>query len=743
MREPAPAPLRGSCEGFAVSRLTSLCYAAFCLLILAFSCPSVFADTKPEKHVLVLSSFSVREAFVQLEPLKTTVRARLHGPVNFDVEYLDSQRFGIAGYRSAVAETLRRSYSEKRFDVVVVSSYPALRFAIDFRDRLFPGVPIIFMAVAPSRLPDGVPWPGVTGVTTNVDVIGSLNLALHLHPDTQNVAMIASTAELDVYWLGVLRVEMRQRHSKLTLIEIPPGSPDLLLGRVSSLPPHTVIFFHLLPQASAQPSVGPYDILAAVAQRFPTYCFHPYCMGHGALGGSFTDQTVSGVKAGDIVARVLSGESPESIPVDRNSVTHPTVDWRELRHWNISESVLPPGTVVLYREPSVWERYEKYLVAGVILIFLQALLIVALLWQRSNKRNAEAVLRESEKRFRVMANTTPSLVWMSDKDGNIIYVNDSRLEFTGHDPKTGLEDTWTAFVYLDDLPSVLAQNAKALEKRERFSKEYRLRRRDGVYRWMLDVAAPRINGDGKFAGFIGSASDITDQKMAQEALEKLGGRLIEAQEQERTRIARELHDDICQRLSLLSLELQQTYQFSNEKDSGMKERMFEIQQRCSEVAGDVQALSHQLHSSKLDYLGLVAALRSFCREYSQQHKVNLEFEDENIPNPLPRDISLCLFRVAQEALSNAVKYSRARRVCVTLRGMANQIQLEISDAGVGFDLEEAKQRTGLGLLSMQERVHMVNGAFSIQSKHNYGTRIVATVPLPVEADMLATSAGVA
>jgi PAS domain S-box-containing protein len=722
-----------------VVRWLACWFLASCIVI---GCSSrfAFADSTPEKNVLVLSSFSVKDAFVQLEPLKATVRSRLHGPVNFYVEYLESQRFGISGYQNALAETLRRSYGGQRFDLVVVSAYPALRFAVDYRDQIFPGAPIIFMGVAVSRLHDGIPWPGVTGVMTNVDVPGSLDLALHLHPDTQNVAVIAGGAELDRYWLGVLRDGMRQRGDKLKMIEMPTVSTKLLLEQVSGLPSHTIVFFHLIPQQSSQTEIGTYDVLAAIAQRFPTYCFHPYCLGHGAVGGSYTDQTVSGVKGGEMAARVLSGERPENIPIDQNLVTHPEVDWRQLRRWNISESKLPPGTVVLYREPTAWERYEKYVVAGIVLIVVQALLILGLLWQRARKRKTEALLREGEKRFRVMADTTPSLVWMCDKNGAVTFLNERCIDFTGRDPEAAFDDIWTTYTHPDDVQNVLTANAQALEREERFAKEYRLRRRDGVYRWMLDVAAPRIDGEGKFAGFIGSATDVTDQKMAQEALEKVGGKLIEAQEKERSRIARELHDDICQRLSLISLELQQTHQGSNGTDARTKARILDIQEQCSQVAGDVQALSHQLHSSKLDYLGLAAALRSFCREFSQQQTANIEFKDEDVPNPLPRDVSLCLFRVAQEALSNAVKYSGVRRISVELRGTADRIQLEVSDAGAGFDVEQAKQRAGLGLVSMQERMHLVGGDFSIESKRNWGTRIVATVPLRAEVDALSASA---
>ena len=187
--------------------------------------------------------------------------------------------------------------------------------------------------------------------------------------------------------------------------------------------------------------------LLSIAQRFPTYCIHPYCLDHGAVGGSYTDQTISGVKAGEIAARVLSGERPENIPIDQNSVTHPQVDWRQLRRWNISESALPPGTIVLYRQPTVWEKYEKYVVAGVVLIIVQALLIVGLLWQRARKRKTEAVLRESEKRFRVMANTTPSLVWMCDKNGTVTFVNEGASSSQAASPEAGFDDT------LDDLRS--------------------------------------------------------------------------------------------------------------------------------------------------------------------------------------------------------------------------------------------------------------------------------------------------
>ena len=706
---------------------------AICTLAMVVSVPLCWAaDSPAAKNVLVFYSFAVRDTFDQLEPLKASVRSHVSAPVNFQVEYLESERFNTPGYRESLSENFRRSFAGSALDLVVVASYPALRFAVDYRDRIFPGVPIVFISVARSRLQGQLPWPGVTGITTSVDVSGSLALAFRLHPDTENAVVITGESEFEQYWLKAVGQELRLRQPRLNVIDLVGLPTDQLVKQVAALPPHTVVFFQLIPLDSSQPMIGPYDMLTAIAQRFPTYCVHNYCLDHGAVGGSYPDSNEQGVKGGEIAARVLSGEKPETIPVMQGSSARAHVDWRQLRRWNIPESSLPPGTVVWYRQPTVWERYERYILAGVALIILQSLLIVGLLWQRARKRRIEANLRESEKRFRVMADTTPSLVWMCDKNGAVTFVNQRRIEFTGRSPEAGFDDLWTTYIHPDDVRNVLTANEQALERKERFAKEYRLRRRDGTYRWMLDIAAPRFDGEGEFAGFIGSAADVTDQKMAQEALEKVGGKLIEAQEQERSRIARELHDDICQRLSLISLELQQAQEGSNGTDARTKARILDIQEQCSKVAGDVQAMSHQLHSSKLDYLGLAAALRSFCREFSQQQTVNIEFKDEDVPNPLPRDVSLCLFRVAQEALSNAVKYSGVRRVSVELRGTTDQIQLEVSDAGAGFDVEQAKQSAGLGLVSMQERVHLAGGDFSIESKRNWGTRIVATVPLRAE-----------
>jgi signal transduction histidine kinase len=205
--------------------------------------------------------------------------------------------------------------------------------------------------------------------------------------------------------------------------------------------------------------------------------------------------------------------------------------------------------------------------------------------------------------------------------------------------------------------------------------------------------------------------------------------LIEAQEGERTRIAMELHDDVGQRLSLLAVHLDGLKQSRPTSAAELGLQIEEVRKQIEDLVNDVQALSHQLHSPKLDYLGLAAAAASFCRELSDRHGMEIEFHSENISKELPKEISLCLFRVLQEALQNAIKHSGSRQFHASLTGGANEIELTVHDSGVGFEPEEAIKGCGLGLTSMKERLRAVDGELSINSQLQRGTTIHARVPL--------------
>ncbi len=259
--------------------------------------------------------------------------------------------------------------------------------------------------------------------------------------------------------------------------------------------------------------------------------------------------------------------------------------------------------------------------------------------------------------------------------------------------------------------------------------QYRLRRHDGQYRWILDVAVPRFNLDDSFAGYIGSCIDITDQKVAGEVLFNVGRKLIEAQEEERRRIARELHDDINQRMALLANGLQEVGQaISSNEDATQKKELRDLWQLTNEIATDIEHMSRQLHPSKLHYLGLAAAVRDLCHEAARQLKIEIECVVRDLPEDLDEGTSLSLFRTLQESLRNVGKHSHAHQVKVELTRRLGMILLSVTDDGAGFDTDDVENNRGLGLVSMRERLRSVGGEFSISSGPSQGTRVEGYVP---------------
>jgi PAS domain S-box-containing protein len=252
---------------------------------------------------------------------------------------------------------------------------------------------------------------------------------------------------------------------------------------------------------------------------------------------------------------------------------------------------------------------------------------------------------------------------------------------------------------------------------------------DGSRKWITARGEARRDDHDRIVGLRGTVQDVTSRKLAEEALSSVSRRLIEAQESERTRIARDLHDDIGQRLALLSVELAQLRELAAHSPVAIHHGIDAALSRTAEIAADVHALSHELHSSRLQLLGVVAAIGGFCTEIADQLKVTIDFTHEGVPDNVPPDIALCLFRVLQEALRNAGRHSDVRSFTVNLRGTPDAIGLTVRDAGRGFDPQSASQRGGLGLTSMRERLKLVGGELVIESEPAKGTTIIAHVPV--------------
>ena len=333
-------------------------------------------------------------------------------------------------------------------------------------------------------------------------------------------------------------------------------------------------------------------------------------MDHGIVGGSLKDQAQQARVVGELAIRILRGEPADSIPLIRPDLNVMQVDWRQLQRWGLSETRLPRGAVVAFREPSIWNRYGIYIGGALTLLVAETVLIAALLFQRRHRRHAEAQVLTGQEALRA----------------------------------------------------------------------------------------------------------------SYERIRDLGGRLLKAQDSERARLARELHDDVSQQLALLEIDLEQLGRSpDNTALTG------EALDRARSVARSVHDLSHRLHPARLRLIGLVAALKGLQREVSQAG-IPVTFTHGNVPAALPPELTLCLFRVAQEALQNALKHSGAENVAMHLGATSDRITLSILDDGTGFDVRASSGR-GLGLLSMEERVEAAGGRVELSSSEEMGTRVAVSVPI--------------
>jgi len=340
-------------------------------------------------------------------------------------------------------------------------------------------------------------------------------------------------------------------------------------------------------------------------------------------------------------------------------------------------------------------------------------------------KQAEEALRESEQRFRLAAETGKMYSFDWDVTTDIVVRSPDRIKVLGaREPLRFSHQQFVDTIHPDDRPNFISTIAHLTPANPIAEVMYRVRGPDGAFVWLRSIGRAFFDGEGRMLRVVGMVADITDLKRAEEALAAMTRKLIESQEQERARIARELHDDINQRLAMLAIEIAQL----RENPSEVENRMEELQNRIGEISHDVEGLAHDLHSSKLEYLGVVAGIKGWCREFAARQKVEIDFKSD-VLSVLPNEVGLSLLRVLQEALHNAIKYSGVRSIRVELREQSGEIHFIVSDLGRGFDLEAALKGKGLGLTSMRERVRLVNGTIFIESKPMGGTTIHVRVPL--------------
>lgn len=347
-------------------------------------------------------------------------------------------------------------------------------------------------------------------------------------------------------------------------------------------------------------------------------------------------------------------------------------------------------------------------------------------------------LSETELRYRTVADFTYDWIYWENPDLSFRYISPSCERLTGYtvgefmsNPRLLME-----IIVPEDAEIWSRHRTEALVEPRLREIQFRIRTKDGEVRWVEHACRPVSDNEGTFLGFRASNRDITERKQAEaslaesrETLQMLAGGLLSVQEEERRRLARDLHDDLTQRLAVLAIEAGKLERQLEPLPADIREKVGHMKEQMVKLSSDVHDLSRQLHPSIIDDLGLRQAIQSECVNFTKREGIAVKYEPKNIPAKIPRDISVCLFRIVQEGLRNIAKHAKVAEAQVKLVGKDNMIFLTIEDSGVGFDPIQVRGDTGLGLVSMEERTRLIQGEFLVQSKPGQGTVIRVTAKL--------------
>ena len=487
--------------------------------------PSAADSAHPPTVLLLFSLRSTAPAVSEMEvSFRGEVEKAYGAPVDLQVEYLDLPDASVVPYARRLVELLREKYEGRHVDVVVVQEGQALRFLLENREALFPGVPVVFTDVTRRSLEGLRLPPDVTGAFQVLEGQRTVSVALDLHPEARRVVIVAGSSPADRAFEAFARKLVEARSPGLETLSLGGLSLDEQLRRLSALPRDSVVIFVSYRADSLGRSMVSRDVLRLVtrASSAPVYGAVSAWLGLGIVGGDLIDYRALGARTALLTSRILHGESPATLPPIEEPVSSLQFDWRELRRWGIDEATLPAGSVVLFREKTLWSEHGRTILGALALLVAQTLLIGALLVARRQRIGAQARLREAEQRYRTVADFTHDWEFWRLPNETFAYVSPSCARLTGYEAAEFYRrpSLLNEIVVPEDRPRWGAHGDLALAGAGAPGLELRIRRADGQVRWIEHVCLPVKGEDGRFLGLRGSNRDVTEKKESEEQLRK-------------------------------------------------------------------------------------------------------------------------------------------------------------------------------------------------------------------------------
>ncbi|MGB7976974.1 MAG: PAS domain-containing protein [Roseiarcus sp.] len=643
---------------------------------------------------------------------------------------MEIARFNDGERDEAFVGYLRALFGTHPPDLIVTMVSPAARFIQRHRRDLFPSTPVIFAALDARAIKDATLTAKDTTVAVSIDLNAVIENILRTLPNTTTLAVVIGDAPIERFWVNEFLRAFHPFEGRVKSVFMNDLSFGEIQKRVAALPPDTAIYFgDLVIDAQGVPYKQE-DVLArlhAVANA-PIFGQYDYQLGGGIVGGPLLSVRTLSRKTAEVAAQILRGASPGDIKTPPQKLGEPEFDWRELRRWEVADANLPPNSAVRFSELTLWEQYKWYILAAAGLSGVGAILIAGLLLNWIWLRRALARLRTSEEGMSLAATAAKLRFWVWDIPQDEVRASESDWSsgnwYSAHPVHF---DDFIDIVHPDDRESLRQAVRGALESDGQYQTDYRVILPDSTMRWIAARGRIEFDQRGKPRQLRAISIDITERRHAEEEARDLNGRLISAHEDERARLAHALHDDVTQRLALLAID-------AGRKEKGLgdtnaRQAIRSIRHDLVQLSEDVHALSYALHPAILEDLGLIEALKAECARFGAVEGIPTSFRATGNVDEPPQALSLCLYRVAQEALRNVARHSGASSVGVELRAVGSKLELAVEDNGVGFDPTRKQVRPSLGLAGMRQRLFLVDGELVIDSASGNGTIIVAWAPL--------------
>jgi signal transduction histidine kinase/ABC-type uncharacterized transport system substrate-binding protein len=695
----------------------------------------------PQKHVLLV--YENRSDMQGNVVVDQTIRAFLRKEFDVSVD-IHSEYFEIPAAfekdHDVLVNWLRHKYAGITFDVVVPVGSSALPFVSAYQRELFPNAQVVFWGRedAIQNWKSDSPLTGVLAPTMVRQMNAEVGFILRLQPDLRNMVVISGAAEPDRQWEAVARRELRSFEQRLSITYLAAPVLEDLHEYVQNLPPHTAIIFTAMNEDGAGKRLVKSEVLTKVAQiaSAPVYSFSNIHLDTGIVGGVLLSQESLANETAAVVARLLRGERAQDIPVRAGSLT-PTVMWRQLHRWGIAESLLPPRTVVVNRDPSIWVTYRRRIITILSVFTLQTILIVALLVERASRRRAESSLKASRRLLQSAIDALPSPIALLDGKGKVVAVNESWSGFAEPSPFIG-SDKRVGCDYLEICKSVPDSEDTRLVcdavrdvisgQRDQFWGVYHCGR--GTEKLHFQVRINRFHTD-LTPWVVMAHENVTEIKQAHDAQKQLTALLLRAQDDERRRIARDLHDVTVQNVVAIKGHLNRIQKVSQQVDGNIEEKLKESLRLTDQVIHELRTVSYLLHPPLLDELGLIPALQWFIRGFNERSEIRLNLVIKGEIARLPSDVETALFRVTQESIANIHRHSGSSDGTVTVTYEQNIVIVQIADHGRGFagrwrDRVDATFAPGVGIMGMQQRLEQLGGHLDIDSSRQ-GTTVTARI----------------